>query len=33
LLGDFEGVIDRRISVLHWYDMTPSFGWAEGFKG
>jgi hypothetical protein len=25
--------VDLRFSVLHWYDMTLSFGYAEGFRG
>jgi hypothetical protein len=25
--------VDLRFSVLHWYDMTLSFGYAVGYRG
>ena len=25
--------VDLRVSVLHWYDMTLSFGYAAGWQG
>jgi hypothetical protein len=31
--GDFGTQIDLRLSVLHWYDMTLSAGFAVGYKG
>jgi len=27
------GQVDLRFSVLHWYDMTLSFGYAVGYRG
>ena len=27
------GQVDLRFSVLHWYDMTLSAGYAVGFQG
>jgi hypothetical protein len=27
------GQVDLRFSVLHWYDMTLSVGYAVGFRG
>jgi hypothetical protein len=31
--GDVGAQVDLRLSVLHWYDMTLSAGFAVGFKG
>ncbi len=31
--GDLGAQIDLRFSVLHWYDMTLSLGYAAGFRG
>ena len=31
--GNVGAQADLRFSVLHWYDMTPSFGYAVGFRG
>ena len=31
--GSVGSQVDLRFSVLHWYDMTLSFGYAVGFRG
>ena len=31
--GSIGGQVDFRLSVLHWYDMTLSLGYAVGYKG
>jgi hypothetical protein len=31
--GSIGTQVDLRFSVLHWYDMTLSFGYAVGFRG
>ena len=31
--GDLGTQVDLRLSVLHWYDMTLSAGFAVGYKG
>jgi len=31
--GNIGGQADLRFSVLHWYDMTLSVGYAVGFQG
>jgi hypothetical protein len=31
--GDFGTQVDLRLSVLHWYDMTLSAGFAVGYAG
>jgi hypothetical protein len=31
--GSIGGQIDLRLSVLYWYDMTLSVGYAVGYKG
>ena len=31
--GSLGAQVDLRFSVLHWYDMTLSVGYAVGYKG